>query len=60
MVEFVLKNNYFEFSSDMKHRLSGTADGIKLAAPYACISPDQDKKVLSPFYHKDIFDRKSM
>ena len=46
MVEFVLKNNYFEFSSDMKHRLSGTADGIKLAAPYACISPDQDKKSL--------------
>lgn len=47
MVTFVLKNNYFEFSSDMKHRLSGTTDGNKLAAPYACISPDQNKSILS-------------
>ena len=37
MAEFVLKNNYFEFNSTVKHQISGTATGIKFAPPYACI-----------------------
>ena len=35
--EFVLKNNYFEFDSNVKHQISGTAIGTKLAPPYGCI-----------------------
>ena len=37
MVDFVLKNNYFEFDSCIKQQLSGTAIGTKLVPPYACI-----------------------
>ena len=37
MAEFVLKNNYFEFNSNVKHQISGTAIGTKFAPPYACI-----------------------
>ena len=37
MAEFVLKNNYFEFDSNVKHQISGTATGTKFAPPYACI-----------------------
>ena len=41
MVEFVLKNNYFEFDSSIYQQLSGTAIGTKFAPPYACISMDR-------------------
>ena len=37
MAEFVLKNNFFEFSREVKRQKSGTAIGIKFAPPYACI-----------------------
>ena len=37
MTEFVLKNNYFVFNSNMKHQIAGTAIGTKFAPPYACI-----------------------
>ena len=37
MTEFVLKNNYFEFNSDIYHQQSGTAIGTKFAPPYAWI-----------------------
>ena len=40
MTEFVLKNNYFEFNSTVKHQISGTAIGTKFAPPYACIFTD--------------------
>ena len=41
MAEFVLKNNYFEFNSQVKHQISGTAIGTKFAPPYACIFMDK-------------------
>ena len=37
MVDFVWKNNYFEFDSKVKKQISGTAIGIKFAPPYARI-----------------------
>ena len=37
MAEFVLKNNYFEFNSSVKHQISGTGIGTKFPSPYACI-----------------------
>ena len=40
MAEFVLKNNYSEFSSSFKHQISGTAIGTKFAQQYACIFMD--------------------
>ena len=41
MLEFVLKNNYFEFNGNVKQQLSGTAIGTKRAPPYACIFIDK-------------------
>ena len=32
MAEFVLKNDYFEFNSQVKHQISGTAIGTKFAS----------------------------
>jgi hypothetical protein len=40
LAEFVLKNNYFEFNSDVFCQISGTAMGTKFAPPYACIFLD--------------------
>ena len=37
MAEFVLKNNNFEFNSNVKHEISETATGTKFAPPYACL-----------------------
>ena len=37
MAEIVLKNNYFQFNSNVKHQISGTAIGTKFAPQYACI-----------------------
>ena len=41
MLEFVLRNNYFEFNRNVKQQLSGTAIGTKCAPPYACIIIDK-------------------
>ena len=35
---FVLKNNYFQFNDEFWHQLIGTAMGMKMAPPYACLS----------------------
>ena len=35
MVEFVLKNNFFEFNGEVKRQKSVTAIGTKFAHPYA-------------------------
>ena len=37
MAEFVLKNNSFEFDTNVYQRNSGAAIGTKFAPPYACI-----------------------
>ena len=39
--EFVLKNNFFEFDSKVKQKISGNAVGTKFAPPYACIFMDK-------------------
>ena len=36
MTEFVLKNNFFEFNSEVKRQYSGTTIEAKFAPPYAC------------------------
>ena len=41
MAEFVLKNNFFEFNSQIKQQLSGTAIGTKCAQTCACIFMDK-------------------
>ena len=41
MVQFVLKNNYFEFNSKVKQQVSGTVIGNKFASPYTCIFMDR-------------------
>ena len=41
MTEFVLKNNYFQFSDKAYQQISGVAIGTKFAPPYACIFMDQ-------------------
>ena len=43
MAEVVLRNNYFQFNSNLKHQISGTAIGTKFAPPYACIYMDYIK-----------------
>ena len=41
MAEFVLKNNYFQFSDKAYQQISGRAIGTKFAPPCACIFMDQ-------------------
>ena len=41
MVEFALKNNFFEFDSKVKQQTSDTAIGTKFVPPYACIFMDK-------------------
>ena len=43
MAEVVLRNKYFQFNSNLKHQISGTAIGTKFAPPYACIYMDYIK-----------------
>ena len=43
MVEFVLKNNLFEFNSKFYKQISGTSIGTKFASPYTCIFMDSIK-----------------
>ena len=40
MIEFVLRNNYFEFNIKVKPQISGTTMGTKCAPNYACIYID--------------------
>ena len=37
MAEFFLKNNYFDFNSNVKHQRSGTPIVTKFVPPYACV-----------------------
>ena len=41
MAEFVLKNNFFEFDTNVYQQISDTAIGTKFAPPYACIFMDR-------------------
>ena len=41
VAEFVLKNNYFEFDTNVYQHISRTAIGTKFAPPYTCIFMDQ-------------------
>ena len=41
MAEFVLKNNFFEFDTNVYQQISGTAIGTKFAPLYACIFMSQ-------------------
>ena len=41
VAQFVLKNNFFKFNSDVFQQIYGTAIGTKFAPPYACIFMDQ-------------------
>ena len=41
MVEFILKNNFFEFDTNVCQQISGTAIGTKSTPTYACIFMDQ-------------------
>ena len=50
MLEFVLKNNYFEFNGNVKLQISDTVIGKKCALPYACIFMD---KVESDFLESE-------
>ena len=38
--EFVLKNNYIQFNGQVKHQISGMANGTKFSHTYACIFMD--------------------
>ena len=40
LAEFVLKNNYFEFNSDVYCQIFGTAMGTEFVPPYACTFMD--------------------
>ena len=46
MLEFVLKNNYFEFNGNDKEQLSGTAIGTKCSPRYACIFMEKETDLL--------------
>ena len=41
MAEFILKNNYFQFSDEMYQHIPGTSTGTMFAPPYACTFMDQ-------------------
>ena len=65
MAEFGLKNNFFEFDTNVYQQISGTAIGTKFTPPYACIFMNQletkflENQNLKPFlwfrYIDDIF-----
>ena len=60
MLAFVLKSNYFEFNGEVRHQISGTGVGTKLALTYASIFMDEIEtntliqKSLSLWYGFDI------
>ena len=39
-LNFLFKNNYFEFNGQIKHQISGTAIDTKPASAFACIFID--------------------
>ena len=41
MAEYVLKNNDFEFDSNIRKKISGTTMGTKFAPPYECVLMDK-------------------
>ena len=41
MAEFVLKNNFFEYSGSVKQQVSGRVIGTKCVPTYACIYMDE-------------------
>ena len=41
MADFVIKNNYFEYNSQVKHQILGTSIGTKFAPTYTCIFMDE-------------------
>ena len=41
MAEFLLKNNFFLFFSNVYQQISGTAIGTKFAPPYGCAFMEQ-------------------
>ena len=41
MAEFILKNIFFEFNSEIKQQISETAIGTKYPPTYACIFMDK-------------------
>ena len=43
MVAFFFENNHFEFNGEVKHQISGTAFGAKLAPTYSSIFMDKIK-----------------
>ena len=62
MAEFILKNNFFEFGTNVFQQISGTAVGTKFAPSYECIFNDQREakflenqnlKPLIEFYYID-------
>ena len=50
MAELVLKNNFFQFNSEVKRQKSGTAIGTKFAPPNTCTIMD---KVETEFLKSD-------
>ena len=40
MAGSILKNNYFELNSNVRHQIPGKAIESKFASPYACIFMD--------------------
>ena len=64
MATFILKNNYFEFNSKVKQKISGAAIETKFAPSYACIFmhevettflETQEMKPLVWFRYIDVF-----
>ena len=59
MVNFVLKNNLFEFNCKFHQQISDMAIGTKFAPPYACIFMDYIEtellktQAIKPWYAKD-------
>ena len=60
MVEFVLKNNFFEFNGNIKQQISRTALSTMCAPTYSCIFMDEvnwplyKRKIINNFYGSDI------
>ena len=50
MVEFVLKNSYFEFNKKVCKQISGAATGTKFAPPYASILMDEIETSLMTYF----------
>ena len=55
MVEFILRNNFFEFKTKIIQQISGTAIGAEFVPPYACLFMDRiendflDSEIIKPW-----------